>query len=448
MGALTDYVTLTISKASVGLTRAGFGTALILTPNVAWAERTRTYNDFDDVIADFPVTTSPEYLAAQAVFAQSPAPTKIKFGRLALKPTMVQTIHVVTVRNSHTYQIRVKGNHAAGTPAIAETLVEFTSDANATDGEIVAGLVSALNGVANKCWTAAGAASPITVTATLPGDWFSLEVIAVDDLKVKMTHADPGVATDLAAIKVADPDFYTVYNLFNSEAMAGAIAAWVESNKKTFICDTNVTEAVITATGNNELLDDLKTQAYTRTLGFYHHDPSEFAGAALLGKCLPYAPGSETWALKTLAGISASPLTATHKTNLQARNANGYESIGSVNITFDGKVGSGEFFDVTRFLDWFENTAATRIFNALIAEGKKAYTGDGMASIGSELRGAIKEGITQGGIDGNQDWTITIPKIEDVPSADKLARTLNGVKFKFVLAGAIHKVNVLGNVTA
>jgi hypothetical protein len=454
MGALTDYVTLTITRASVGLTRAGFGTALILTPNVSWAERTRTYNDFDDVIADFPVTSSPEYLAAQALFSQTPSPTKVKFGRLALKPTMVQTLHVVTVRNSYTYQLKVKGCAADGT-GLTDTTVEYTSDASATDGEICAGLVAALNAVleddgvtTQTQYTATGASSPITITSTAAGDWLSIEVVNVDDLKVKQTTADPGYATDLAAIKNADNDFYVVYNFYNSDATVDAIGDWVEANKKIFICDTNCTESIITTTGNGDILDDLKTSAYTRTLGFYHQAPDQMAGAALMGRCLPIMPGGETWALKTLSTVTTSSLTATHKTNLQARNANGYESIGSVGVTFDGKVGSGEFLDVIRFLDWFENTCATRIFNALIAEDKKAYTEEGIASIGSEVRGAIKEGIAAQGIDGNQDWSVTLPKMADIPSADKTSRTLNGVKFKFVLSGAIHKVNVVGNVTA
>ncbi len=447
MGTLNDYVTLTISRASVGLTRAGFGTALVLTPNVSWAERTRTYNDLSAVAADFTNTSSPEYLAAVALFSQTPSPTKIKFGRRALKPTMVQTLDVVTVRNSYKYQVKVKGCSAAGT-AVTATTVEFTSDSSATDAEIAAGLVTALNAVVNKNYTAAGAASPITLTATAAGDWFSLEVVSVDDLKVKMTHADPGVATDLTAIQNADNDFYTVYNMWNSELEGGALAAWVQTAKKTYVADSNVTEAAITAVGNGEFLNDLKTLGYTRTLGFYHHAPDQMAGAALMGRCLPLPPGSETWALKTLTGVTTSPLTGTHKTNLQARNANGYESIGSVGVTFDGKVGSGEYFDVIRFLDWFENVAATRIFNALIAEDKKPYTEEGIASIGSELRGAIKEGIAAGGIDGSQDWTVTLPKLADISSSDKTARTLNGVKFKFVLAGALHKVVVVGNVTA
>lgn len=445
MGALTDYITLTISRASVGLTRAGFGTVLILTPNVAWAERTRTYNDFSDVQADFATTTSPEYLAAQALFSQTPAPTKVKFGRLALKPTMVQTLNVVTVRNSHTYQVKVKGCSAAGV-GVTATTVEYTSDGTATDGEIASNLVTQLNAVVNKNYTAAGATSPITITATTAGDWFSIEVVDVTDLKVKMTHADPGVATDLAAIYNADPDFYTVYNLFNSELMADGVAAWAESAKKTFVCDTNVTEAIITATGNGDLLDDIKTNAYTRTLGFYHHAPDEFAGAALLGRCMPLTPGSETWALKTLATVTTSPLTATHKANLQARNANGYESIGQVGVTFDGKVGSGEFFDVTRFLDWFENTAATRIFNALTAQDKNPFNDEGIANVGSELRGAIKEGVAAGGF--TDDWAVTLPKRADVSANDRATRTLTGVKFRATLAGAIHKVAIIGTVSA
>lgn len=446
MGALTDYVTLTITRASVGLTRAGFGTALILTPNALWTtERTRTYADMSAVVVDFPVTSSPEYLAASAAFAQNPAPTKLKFGRLALKPTMVQTLDVVTVSNTHVYQVKVKGCSAAGV-GVTPTTVSFTSDSTATDGEICVGLVTALNAVVNKCYTAVGVVSPITLTATAAGDWFSLEVVDVTDLKVKTTHVDPGVATDLNAIKNVDSDFYVVYNLFNSGPMATAIAGWVQTAKKTFICDTNTTESIITAVTNGDLLDGLKTLAYTRTLGFYHQAPNQFAGAALMGRCLPILPGGETWALKSLEGIAATPLTGTHKTNLQARNANGIESIGNVAVTFDGKVSSGEYYDVTRFMDWFENTAATRIFNALIAEDKTAFNDEGIAKIGAELRGALKEGVAAGGF--NSDWTVTLPKLSDIPTADKTARTLNGVKFKATLAGAIHKVNVVGNVTA
>jgi len=442
MGALTDYVTLTISRASVGLTRAGFGTVLILTPNVSWTERTRTYADISAVAADFSDTTSAEYLAANAIFEQSPAPTKIKFGRLSNKPTLVYQLSAITPTSnvSYTYSVNVKGK------GVTPTTVTFTSDGTPTDAEYAAGMVTALNSVVGKNFTATGATSPISITATNPGDWFSIEVADPATQKVKMTHADPGVATDLAAILLADKDWYTVYNLFNSELMGGGIAAWVESNKKTYICDTNVTEAIITAAGNGDLLDDLKTLAYSRTLGFYHHAPDQFAGAALLGRCMPIDPGGETWALKTLVGVAASPLTGTHKTNLENRNANGYESIGSVGVTFDGKVASGDYFDVTRFLDWFENTAATYIFNALTAEDKTPFNDAGISKIGSQLRKALKEAVTAGGF--NDDWEVILPKYTDVSSSNKTARTLSGVKFKATLAGAVQKVTINGNVTA
>lgn len=442
MGALTDYVTLTISRASVGLTRAGFGTILVLTPNVSWAERTRTYTDIASVATDFPVTTSAEYLAAAAIFAQSPAPTKIKFGRLANKPTQIVQLSALnpTANLNYTYQVKVKGK------GVTPTTVSFTSDATPTDAEYAAGMVTALNSVVGKNYTASGIASPITITGTNPGDWFSIEVVDVNYQKVKHTTTDPGYAADLNAILLADSDWYTVYNMWNSTAIGPAIAGWVETNKKTYLCDTNGTEAIITAIGNGDTLDLLHTSAYARTLGMYHQASDQMAGAALLGRCMPISPGGETWALKTLAGVATSPLTGTHKANLQARNANGYEAIGSVGVTFDGKVASGDYFDVTRFLDWFQNTAATYIFNALTGEDKNPYNDQGISKIGAQLRKALKEAVTAGGF--NDDWQVTLPKYTDVSSTDKTARQLTGVKFTATLAGAIQKVTIVGNVTA
>ncbi len=440
MGNVSNYVTVTISRSSAGLTRAGFGTPLILTPNVSWTERTRSYTNMAAVAADFSNTKSGEYLAASAIFGQSPAPRKIKFGRLALPPTKVITLTPLHATDAHKYEVYVMCE------GFVRTLVSFTAGTGTTLDLIAAGLTSAVN-IASKNYTAVGATSPVVITGTTAGDWFAVEVVNTDDLKVEETHADPGAATDLAAIKLADTDFYAVYNMFNSNGMAVAIAGWVESNKKFFMMDTNESRSITAAVSSSDTIDDLKTAARLRTACMYHHRPDQMAGAAWLGKVLPLTPGSETWADKPLSGVDPSPLTDTHRANLVAKYANGYESVGSQGITFQGMTSSGEWIDAVRFLDWFENTVATRIFNVKLNADKIPFTNAGIATIESELRGSCAEGERAGGI--SPGWTVVCPDADDttqVTAANRAARELNNCFANFSLAGAVHLVNITARV--
>ncbi len=166
--ALSEHVSLTIQDGTVGVARAGFGIPLILSVNAAWSERVRSYTDIEGVAEDF-ATTTPEYLAASALFSQEPHPETIKIGRAVGKPTIVYTLNVSTVEHSHTYKLLVKG------PGITETTVTYAADSATTDGEIVVGLVAALNAVSPNTYIAAGTTSPFTITADSAGTWFSVE---------------------------------------------------------------------------------------------------------------------------------------------------------------------------------------------------------------------------------------------------------------------------------
>lgn len=446
MGTLTDYVTITITQNSVGVTRAGFGVPLILSATAAFAERIRFYTDLAGVAVDFAVTTSAEYLAAQAMFSQNPAPPRIAIGRSALKPTLVAQISAInpTSNISYAYKLTVRGK------GFADTTLTFTSDATPTDAEYAAGIVAALNGVASKNYTASGAASPVTVTATNPGDWFSIEVADLATQRVSYTHADPGVATDLAAINLENAGWYALYTLYNSKAYSIAAAAWIESSgSKIYMCDSCDSQSCTTATGNADLLDTIKTNAYARTAGFYHPSPANMAGAALLGRCLPLDPGSVTFFGKTLAGVAPVALTATHRQNLVDRRASSYETVAGVNITFGGQVGSTTtgFLDVRRDLDWLQDDMTKAVFGMLVGQNKVPFTDPGIAQVEAEVRGSLKRATDRGILAESPAFVVTVPAVADVDTVNKSARTLPNVKFSGTLAGAIHKVQLVGTVS-
>ena len=442
--ALSDYTTVQITQTSAGPTLPGFGVPLIPSYTATWTERTRTYNNLAGVAVDFAVTTSPEYRAASAIFAQNPAPPQIMIGRCANKPTKTLSLTAITPTTQllYTYTLQVRGQ------GFADQNVTFTSSGTPTDALWAAGIVAALNAVTSKNFTVAGAASPVAITGNAAGGWFSVEVINPNDMKISETEVDAGIAADLTAITAENPNWYGLGSYFNSKLIGVAAAAYCESNSRIFVCQSQDTSTILTATGNAELIDTIKTNLYTRTLGFYYPFPSSFADFALMGKCLPFNPGSETWKFKTLAGVPTFTMTGTHRTNITARNGNSYELVAGLSLTFDGKVGSGNYLDVTRGLDWLTSDMASSVFGALAGAAKIPYTDAGISVIEAMMRGSLKRATDRGILTSDTPFTVTVPTNASVSAADKTSRTLNNCFFTGKLAGAVHSANIQGVVTA
>lgn len=442
--ALSDYVSLSITQATANLTRAGFGIAMHISYTATWSERSRTYSSYTGVIADFPTTTGPEARAALVYFSQNPQPQQFIIGRGANKPTKTVQLSALnpTTNLTYTYKVNVKGT------GFADTTVSFTSDGTPTDAEYAAGMVTALNAVASKNYTAAGATSPITVTGNTAGAWFSLEVTDVAYQTTTETTADPGVAADIAAILAENPSWYALHTAFNSKAYGVAAAAVIEATgTKIYIAASNDSNIVLAAsTGTLDLADQAKTNAYDRTSVHYHRDPSAFYDIGLLGKCLTFDPGSETWAFKTLAGVGTFAMTATHRANIVARNANSYENVAGLNISFNGMLASGRFIDFRRGNDWLQDDMSKAVFAALATNPKIPYTDQGIAVIKSVMTGSLLRAAARGII--TPAFLVTVPKAADVSSADKTARVLNNCTFTATSQGAVHKDNITGSISA
>lgn len=160
MPPLSSIVSVDVILSSPGITRAGFGIPLILSnTGNAWgtAERVRTYDisaGLDGVEEDF-ATTTPEYQAANAIASQPNPPDVIMIGKGTLLPTRTLTISISSVANSTIYKLNVYNGGALWE-------AEFTSDASATNDEIVSGLVAMLTPSAWTSLTAYGAGDRVT----------------------------------------------------------------------------------------------------------------------------------------------------------------------------------------------------------------------------------------------------------------------------------------------
>lgn len=431
MAMLSDIVSVLITSVASKVTQAGFGVPMILSYTAAWVERVREYTSLTAVQADFATTTA-EYKQASKVFGQSPRPPKLLIGRCALKPTLRFAVTPIAL-NSYTYRMKVNG-----------TEVSFTSDGTATLTEIIVGLKAAIDALALPI-TVTDQTTFMRVIANTPGAFFSLSS-SDSNLALLQDHADPGVATDLAAIALERSDWYGLLTHFNSKAFVEAAAAWIEANKRLYLassCDSAMRNTV--SSGTDDVGESLKALAYKKTALVDAMGSEDFADAAIMGLCFTYTPGEETWKFKTLAGAPVASYTATQRSNLRAKNVNFYEATAGVNMFEEGYSSSGEYIDFVRYLDFLEARIQERVFGKLSVAKKVPFNDDGIAIVTSEVRGQLQSDEDREAL--NAGWTVTAPKASTVPLIDKSTRTLRNVEFSAVYAGAIHAVTINGTVS-
>lgn len=431
MATLSDIVQVLITSIASKVTQAGFGVPMILSYSAAWTERVREYSSLTAVQTDF-ATTTPEYKQAARVFSQSPRPPKLLIGRCALKPTLRFAITPAVI-NTYTYRMTING-----------TTVSFTSDGTATIAEVIAGLKAAIDALA----------LPITVTdqttfmriiANTPGAFFSVGASDAN-IAVAQDHADPGVATDLAAIVLERSDWYGLLTHFNSKAFIEGAALWVEANKRLYLastCDSAIRNTV--SSGTDDVGESLKALSYKKTALVDGVSSEDFGDAGIMGLCFTYTPGEETWKFKTLTGVPVASYTSTQRANLRAKNVNFYETTAGVNMFEEGYASSGDYIDLVRYLDFLEARIQERVFSKLSTAKKVPFNDDGIAIVSTEVKGQLQSDENREAI--NPGWSVAVPKLSSVALADKSTRTLRDVTFSAVYAGAIHSVRIDGTVT-
>ncbi len=543
MASLSSHITVTVTANSVGPARAGFGTPMIPSHTASWAERVRSYSDYAAVLADWD-DDSPEARAANGLFAQDPKPTKVKIGRAnGAVPTQQYTIGQVALRNSYKYEIFVEGeDFTAASP-------DYTSDGSATAAEIHNGLVTALNAVTGKNFTAVFASlvvadfnftadnttdiltaaahtlqtgdgpfqltnsggalpaglstltdywiirldantfqfatslanalagtfvnfttngtgthtaadtvntkrpsDPFLVNGNAPGAWFSLECDP-NDLACEQSHADPGIAAELAAIQSADSDWYALVTLYNSNAYALAAAAWAAANSKVYLCDVENSKTVtqVLGAGGTDTADDLKALNYERAAAVYHSSPAAMLAARWAGTRLTYTPGKATWKWAQPQGVSppltnfAKSLTDTQRTNLLNKRANTLENVAGFNVMVEGTTANASrFIDTRRDLDWLADAVQKNVLGALLSNPKIVLTSDsGINVVVGKLEGvgleAVREGVAVGGANAP---VVTAPRASELTADDIAQRRLPGLKLSLTLAHGLHKVDI------
>lgn len=434
--SLDSIVSVTITTGTSAVSQAGFGVPMIVGYHAEFADLVRTYDAADGLTAltsDGFSSSDPIYLAAQALLAQNPKVSEFKVGKLSTSTT--QTVEFTPIAiNNYEYTLTIGGEEFS-----------YTSDGTATVAEITAGLVSDING-GSVAVTATDNTTKFTVAADVANTFFVYKDYDHANLRLTdVSTAQASMSTDLDSIVVQDDDWYCLLLASQRESDIEAAAAWVETKKKIMLC--NSADYGIISSSSTDVASDLQTSGYARTALIFQANLGEHSGAAWAGQCLPLDPGSETWAYKTLSGISVNTLTATERGFIEDKSANHYTTVAGVNVTRYGVTSAGEYIDVTRFVDWLQARIQEEVFSALVNNKKLPYTNAGVSVVKGQILGVLRRGIRVGGLAEDPEPQVFAPDVADVSSVDKANRLLPDVSFTATLAGAIHTLQISGTLS-
>lgn len=439
MATLDDIVRVDIALQTRAVARGEFGIPMIVGPLSTFAERVRVYNRYDDAVED---ALPPTILAAlNDCFAQTPRPSTVKVGRRQVLEFAVTASELIGLGD---YSLTIAG-----------TTYTFTALASPTAADIATGLKGEIDADMSAVVTATVAGDNLEIAFVDPDD---AEIVTLDEnlefVSISPMSGATSVADDLTAINAEDGRWYGMCMVERGVAVIEDAAEWVETQEKLFVTASDQAD-ILNPALDTDIISTLADTQYFRTAIFYHEQAAtEYPDAALLGRVLTIQPGAETWALKTLASITPSSLTATERNTVLVKGGNTFEFYQpQLALTTPGKVAAGEWIDVIRFRDWLKDLIQTNMVQMMINRDKVPYTDAGIQLCVNNLKGSLRTGQRVGGIAPDEldindksvpGFIVTFPRSSEVDAADKAARLLR-LGFVARLAGAIHMVDISGS---
>ncbi len=443
MADLNSVVTIAITRVSTSVSRANFGVPAIIaefaTDKTATTfDRYRTYASLTEMADDDWTSSDAVYTAAQKIFAQNPTVTTIMVGR---KDDSDADFDAALTAIQEAY------GDWYGFGIIPSTVATIVFDADFVASNSI---VFTING------TAVTAVPFNTDHDTTMDDCITQIEADIANSSVSLDTGDPnnrtliisifgqtGVSTASVVVTggASQPTGTTTYD---DQDQYENVADWVETQSKIFGIES--TDADILDSGvTTDIASYIESNNYDRTFVIYNTS-EEYAQFAWMGEAFPYDAGSQTWAYKTPSGITSYEITSSQASNAWAKNANTYREVAGVDVTQYGTMGSGEYIDVMRGVDWIEANIQEEVYTMVISSRKIPYTDEGVNVIIGAIRKILQDAV-QMGILRENTIEIDYPNVADISTTDRGNRLLPDVEFTAELAGAIHKTTISGIVS-
>lgn len=196
----------------------------------------------------------------------------------------------------------------------------------------------------------------------------------------------------------------------------------------------------------------LTVNGVERTVLFYCDPTTNYPSpaAALVGATAGMDAGSFTYKNIIVKGIAPQNLTDTEITAIHAKGGITFVTKSGDNVTTEGKVAGGEYIDIIDSKDFIINNLEYQTQKVLNTSKKVPYDNNGIALLESIAVNVMKDAYNRGIIATNEDGTpayaVTYALRENSAPADIAARKYIGGQFAFTLAGAVHTVEITGEV--
>ena len=189
-----------------------------------------------------------------------------------------------------------------------------------------------------------------------------------------------------------------------------------------------------------------KPLALKRTVCF----AGEGACAAVIGESAGRKVGSFTYKNLIVKGVEVTEVTSEALEAAEEINANLIVKKAGDIVTSDGITTSGEYIDIVDSEDYIIQQITYRTQKLLNNVAKVPYSNNGISMLESVVFGVLQECYNNGMIATNEDgspaFSVEFKKRADVNDTDVASRKYIGGQFKFKLAGAIHKVEITGEI--
>lgn len=256
------------------------------------------------------------------------------------------------------------------------------------------------------------------------------------------------IAADLAALDLV-LDFYGVTCQSRVQTDVEAAAAWVAANSPRLGYFQTSDAAVLAQTALN-VAENLQGLNYDNVALAWHDNDAQNYDVAQMAYKLAADPDQTTtqWAYTPLTGVTVptqAALGAADRVVLEGYNCNYYATLRGAPATWPGVTVNGNKIDELTSRDWYqaraEEQTAQHILNKSAQNRKVPFTDKGMRELSGIMLAIGRRGENpQLGHFRPGSFSVDIPPITDVPSADVQGRIFQVGTAQAILAGSIEKV--------
>lgn len=254
--------------------------------------------------------------------------------------------------------------------------------------------------------------------------------------KVAVCVGTGKITETLSAIR--DKDFRQVIPILGeSDDTLKALSSYIEAtDDKMLIVKV---DAIANLTGIGKM---------DRTIAIVYAGESEGVEGALVGATAGLAVGSFTYKNIILKSIEPDSLTDAEIAAIHDKSGICIVRKAGDVVTSEGIVMSGEYADVIDSKDYVIKNIAYKSQKLLNSSPKLSFDNVGISQLEGVVTGVLQEAFAMGIVAQDEDglplYTTSFENRTETSETDRVARTYNGGRFSFELAGAIHYAQING----